>query len=35
MTEADLVREARQGSDQAFLAIYYRHRTPVFQLRGV
>ena len=31
MAEADLVREARQGSDQAFLAIYNRHRTPVFQ----
>jgi RNA polymerase sigma-70 factor (ECF subfamily) len=29
--EADLVREARQGSEQAFLAIYHRHRSPVFQ----
>jgi RNA polymerase sigma-70 factor (ECF subfamily) len=29
--EADLVREARQGGEQAFLAIYYRHRSPVFQ----
>jgi RNA polymerase sigma-70 factor (ECF subfamily) len=31
MTEADLVREAREGREQAFLAIYHRHRTPVFQ----
>lgn len=31
MTEADLVREARQGNEQAFLAIYSRHRSPVFQ----
>jgi RNA polymerase sigma-70 factor, ECF subfamily len=31
MAEADLVREARQGSEQAFLAIYHRHRSPVFQ----
>jgi RNA polymerase sigma-70 factor (ECF subfamily) len=31
MAEADLVREARQGVEQAFLAIYHRHRSPVFQ----
>jgi RNA polymerase sigma-70 factor (ECF subfamily) len=31
MAEADLVREARQGGEQAFLAIYQRHRSPVFQ----
>jgi RNA polymerase sigma-70 factor, ECF subfamily len=31
MTEADLVREARQGVEPAFLAIYQRHRSPVFQ----
>ena len=31
MAEADLVREARQGGEQAFLAIYHRHRSPVFQ----
>ena len=31
MAEADLVREARQGSEQAFLAIYHRHRTAVFR----
>jgi RNA polymerase sigma-70 factor, ECF subfamily len=29
--EADLVREARQGDEQAFLAIYHRHRSPVFR----
>src|SRR5579863_10439139 len=29
--EADLVREARRGGEQAFLAIYQRHRSPVFQ----
>lgn len=31
MAEADLVREARQGGEEAFLAIYSRHRSPVFQ----
>ncbi len=31
MAEADLVREARQGGEEAFLAIYNRHRSPVFQ----
>jgi len=31
LAEADLVREARQGAAQAFLAIYHRHRSPVFQ----
>jgi RNA polymerase sigma-70 factor (ECF subfamily) len=31
MAEAALVREARQGGEQAFLAIYQRHRSPVFQ----
>lgn len=31
MAEADLVRKARHGSEQAFLAIYHRHRSPVFQ----
>jgi RNA polymerase sigma-70 factor (ECF subfamily) len=31
MTEADLVREARQGGEKAFLAIYHRHRSSVFQ----
>ena len=31
LAEADLVREARQGAEQAFLAIYHRHRSPVFQ----
>jgi RNA polymerase sigma-70 factor, ECF subfamily len=29
--EADLVREARRGGEHAFLAIYQRHRSPVFQ----
>jgi RNA polymerase sigma-70 factor (ECF subfamily) len=29
--EASLVREARQGDERAFLAIYHRHRTPVYQ----
>jgi RNA polymerase sigma-70 factor (ECF subfamily) len=29
--EADQVREARQGSERAFLAIYHRHRSPVFR----
>jgi RNA polymerase sigma-70 factor (ECF subfamily) len=31
MSEADLVQAARQGGEQAFLAIYHGHRTPVFQ----
>jgi RNA polymerase sigma-70 factor (ECF subfamily) len=31
MAEADLVRAARRGREQAFLAIYHRHRTAVFQ----
>jgi RNA polymerase sigma-70 factor (ECF subfamily) len=31
MTEADLVREARRGGEKAFLAIYHRHRSSVFQ----
>ncbi|MBV9772243.1 MAG: RNA polymerase sigma factor [Bryobacterales bacterium] len=31
MTEADLVREARRGAEKAFLAIYHRHRSSVFQ----
>jgi RNA polymerase sigma-70 factor, ECF subfamily len=31
MAEADLVREAREGGEQAFLSIYHRHRSPVFQ----
>ena len=31
LTEADLVREARRGEEPAFLALYYRHRSPVFQ----
>lgn len=31
MTEAGLVREARRGREEAFLAIYHRHRTAVFQ----
>jgi len=30
MTEADLVRVAREGGQQAFLVIYERHRLPVF-----
>jgi RNA polymerase sigma-70 factor, ECF subfamily len=29
--EGDLVREARRGKEQAFLAVYYRHRSAVFQ----
>jgi RNA polymerase sigma-70 factor (ECF subfamily) len=29
--EADLVRQARQGVEPAFLTIYHRHRSPVFQ----
>jgi RNA polymerase sigma-70 factor (ECF subfamily) len=31
MAEADLVREARRGGQQAFLVIYHRHRSPVFR----
>ena len=31
MTEAELVRDARRGGEQAFLAIYQRHRSAVFQ----
>src|SRR5579862_9522630 len=31
MAEADLVRDARHGHEQAFLTIYQRHRSPVFQ----
>jgi len=31
MSEADLVLEARQGGEKAFLAIYHRHRSSVFQ----
>jgi RNA polymerase sigma-70 factor (ECF subfamily) len=31
MGEADLVHEARQGSEPAFLALYHQHRTPVFR----
>jgi RNA polymerase sigma-70 factor (ECF subfamily) len=31
MAEADLVREARRGGEKAFLAIYHRHRSSVFQ----
>ena len=31
MEEADLVRDARKGNEPAFLAIYHRHRSPVFQ----
>src|SRR5580658_4704635 len=31
MSETGLVREARRGREQAFLAIYQRHRSPVFQ----
>jgi RNA polymerase sigma-70 factor, ECF subfamily len=31
MAEVDLVREARQGDERAFLVVYHRHRTPVFQ----
>jgi RNA polymerase sigma-70 factor (ECF subfamily) len=31
MTDADLVRDARRGDEQAFLTIYHRHRSPVFQ----
>jgi RNA polymerase sigma-70 factor (ECF subfamily) len=31
MAEAELVSEARQGNEQAFLAIYQRHRSALFQ----
>jgi RNA polymerase sigma-70 factor (ECF subfamily) len=31
MAEADLVHDARKGNEPAFLAIYHRHRSPVFQ----
>jgi RNA polymerase sigma-70 factor (ECF subfamily) len=31
MADADLVREARRGREEAFVAIYQRHRSPVFQ----
>jgi RNA polymerase sigma-70 factor (ECF subfamily) len=31
MAEADLVREAREGGEQAFLTIYQRHGTALFQ----
>jgi len=31
IADADLARDARQGSEQAFLTIYQRHRSPVFQ----
>jgi RNA polymerase sigma-70 factor (ECF subfamily) len=31
MTESDLVRDARRGDEQAFLALYHRHRSPVFK----
>lgn len=31
MSDADLVREACKGGEQAFLTIYDRHRTTVFQ----
>src|SRR5690349_12000828 len=31
MSEADLVREARGGVEEAFLALYECHRTAVFQ----
>ncbi len=31
MVEADLVRAARRGREEAFLAIYHRHGTAVFQ----
>jgi RNA polymerase sigma-70 factor (ECF subfamily) len=30
-TEAELVRDARSGSEAAFLAIYHRHRSAVFR----
>ena len=31
MTEAELVSECRNGNEEAFVAIYQRHRLPVFQ----
>jgi RNA polymerase sigma-70 factor (ECF subfamily) len=31
IADADLARDARQGSEQAFLTIYHRHRSAVFQ----
>jgi RNA polymerase sigma-70 factor (ECF subfamily) len=31
MSEADLVREARRGAEEAFIGLYQRHRTAVFQ----
>jgi RNA polymerase sigma-70 factor (ECF subfamily) len=31
MAEMDLVREARRGVEEAFLALYQRHHTAVFQ----
>ena len=31
MNEPDLVRQARQGGQKAFLAIYHQHRSSVFQ----
>jgi RNA polymerase sigma-70 factor (ECF subfamily) len=31
LTEGDLVREARRGEEPAFLALYYCHRSAVFQ----
>jgi RNA polymerase sigma-70 factor (ECF subfamily) len=30
-TEEDLLRDARQGAEPAFLTLYNRHRSPVFQ----
>jgi RNA polymerase sigma-70 factor (ECF subfamily) len=30
-TEAELVRDARNGDEPAFLAVYHRHRSAVFQ----
>jgi RNA polymerase sigma-70 factor (ECF subfamily) len=31
IADADLARDARQGREQAFLTIYHRHRSAVFQ----
>lgn len=31
LAEADLVRDLRRGSEQAFVAIYYSHRTAVYR----
>jgi len=31
MTQSDLVRDVRRGDEHAFLAIYHRHCSPVFQ----